>query len=354
MLKTNAVFYDGASSVSQEIELIVDEKNNLLVFGSSSIGLTKWPIEDVTFHYSGDIINIHYGSYPVQILKLEDEQFITYLNDYLKENDQLGWYQKLINLGTQFHVIIAVAILSIIVLGYLYLLPFVAEKAVVLIPESYDIEMGESFFNQYIEYNEIDSSKTNALNLFAEQLHLNNTKKLKFTVVESETVNAFALPDGNIIVFTGLLNLMENYDELAGLIGHEVTHVNQRHSMKMMCRNVSGYLFVSAILSDVNGIMAAVGDNINSLNSLSYSRGFEQQADEEGLELMFQNKINPEGMTKLFERLQSKNEIDIPQFLSSHPITENRIDNIQTLIKDKRFKAIENPKLKAYFEILKK
>lgn len=354
MLKTNAVFYDGASSVSQEIELIIDEKNNLLVFGSSSIGLTKWPIEDVSFHHSSNVVNIHYGSYPVQILKLQDELFIEYLNVYLKENGQLSWYQKLINLGTQFHVAIAAAILAIIVLGYLYVLPFVAEKAVVLIPETYDIEMGESFYNQYLDYNEVDSSKTVALNLFAKQLKLNNTKKLKFTVVESETVNAFALPDGNIIVFTGLLNLMENYDELAGLIGHEVTHVNQRHSMKMLCRNVSGYLFVSAILSDVNGIMAAIGDNINSLNSLSYSRGFEQQADEEGLDLMLQNNINPAGMTSLFKRLQSKNEIDIPQFLSSHPVTENRIDYIQNLINQKKFKTIENPVLKDYFVKLKK
>jgi predicted Zn-dependent protease len=147
---------------------------------------------------------------------------------------------------------------------------------------------------------------------------------------------------------------MENYDELAGLIGHEVTHVNQRHSMKMLSRNVSGYLFVSAVLSDVNGIMATIGDNINSLNSLSYSRSFEQQADEEGLDLMLQNNINPKGMTNLFKRLQSENNIDIPQFLSSHPVTENRIDYIQNLIKEKKFKTIENPILKGYFIKLKK
>jgi Zn-dependent protease with chaperone function len=353
MLKTNAIFYDGISSISQYIELIIDEKSNLLVFGSSSIGLTKWLVEDVSFNFSSNIINIHYGSNPVQILKLQDKQFIEYLNDYLQENGQLGWYQKLINLGAKIHVIIALVILGIIVLSYLYLLPFVAEKAVVLIPETYDIEMGESFYNQYIDFNEVDSSKTIALNLFAKKLKLNNKKTLKFTVVKSETANAFALPDGNIVVFTGLLNLMKNYDELAGLIGHEVTHVNQRHSMKMMCRNVSGYLFVSAILSDVNGIMATIGDNINSLNSLSYSRSFEQQADEDGLNLMIQNNINPAGMISLFKQMQSENDIDIPQFLSSHPVTENRIDYIRNLIKEKNFKSIDNPLLKGYFMKLK-
>ena len=354
MLKNKAVFYDGLSSTSQNIELIIDEKNNLLVFSSSSVGQINWPIEDVSFYNSSAVLNIHYGSNPLQIIKLQDEQSIAYLNNYLRENGQLDWYQKLINLGTKVHVVIALAILGIIVLGYLFVLPLIAEKAVVLIPESYDIEMGDRFYSEYIDYNEIDSTKTVALNLFAKQLKLNNSKKLKFTVVKSETVNAFALPDGNIIVFTGLLKLMENYDELAGLIGHEVTHVNQRHSMKMLCRNVSGYLFVSAVLSDVNGIMATIGDNINSLNSLSYSRSFEQQADEEGLDLMLQNNIHPKGMTNLFKRLQSENNIDIPQFLSSHPVTENRIDYIQKLIKEKNFKTIENPILKGYFIKLKK
>ena len=110
---------------------------------------------------------------------------------------------------------------------------------------------------------------------------------------------------------------------------------------------------MSAVLSDVNGIMATIGDNINNLNSLSYSRSFEQQADEEGLDLMLQNNINPKGMTNLFKRLQSENNIDIPQFLSSHPVTENRIDYIQNLIKEKKFKNIENPILKGYFIKLK-
>ena len=68
MLKNNAVLFDGLSSTSQNIELIIDEKNNLLVFSSSAIGLIKWPIADVSFYKSSDVLNIHYGSIPVQIV----------------------------------------------------------------------------------------------------------------------------------------------------------------------------------------------------------------------------------------------------------------------------------------------
>ena len=58
---------------------------------------------------------------------------------------------------------------------------------------------------------------------------------------------------------------MKSYEELVALIGHEATHVNHRHGMKLLCRDLSGYLFVSAILGDANGIMAVITDNVNSL-----------------------------------------------------------------------------------------
>jgi len=173
-------------------------------------------------------------------------------------------------------------------------------------------------------------------------------------VIDSPTVNAFSLPDGNIIVFTGLIHLMNDYDELAGLIGHEVSHVNNRHSMKMLCRNLSGYLFISAVLSDVNGIMAIIGDNVHNLQSLSYSRQFERQADEQGTQLMVLNGINPKGMTDLFTRLKSSETVVIPGFISSHPITTDRIVDINRLIQRTPHKFHKNSKLEELFRHVKK
>ena len=199
----------------------------------------------------------------------------------------------------------------------------------------------------------IDSSKTKILNDFAQKLDLKNTKKLKFTVVNSNEINAFALPDGNIVVFTGIIKEMKNYDELVGLIGHEASHVNNRHSMKMLCRSLSGYLFVSLILGDANGVMAVIGDNVNSLQSLSFSREFEHQADADGFEILTANKVNPQGMSNLFKRLQKNHSLAIPEFLSSHPITENRIDFIDKMIKNQKFQQVANSKLEKLFTELK-
>jgi predicted Zn-dependent protease len=282
-----------------------------------------------------------------------NEAFIGEFVNFMKRYGHVGLYQRLIELGFKAHLLIALVLLTLIIAGYFFALPGIAEKAAVLIPESYDNQMGQLFFDEFSERSTIDSSKTALLNNYAERLDLKNKKPLKFTVIESSTVNAFALPDGNIIVFTGLLDLMKSHEELAALISHEVVHVNNRHSMKMLCRNLAGYLFISVVLTDVNGIMAVIGDNVHSLQSLSYSRQFEREADTQGLELLAFNQIDPKGMVSLFEGLQSKAELLLPEFLSSHPITRERIDYIEKQIGSKTYSYKKNEQLDELFMKIK-
>jgi len=107
------------------------------------------------------------------------------------------------------------------------------------------------------------------------------------------------------------------------------------------------------MLSDVNGIMAIIADNAHNLQSLSYSRKFEQEADEQGTKLMINNNINPLGMTLLFSRLKSQNKAAVPAFISTHPMTNNRIDDINNLIKNTKHKSLYNSQLKELFSQLK-
>ena len=91
------------------------------------------------------------------------------------------------------------------------------------------------------------------------------------------------------------------------------------------------------------------------MRSLSFSREFENEADLEGYNLLIENKINPKGMSDLFSRLQ-KEEMgySIPEFLSSHPITKDRILKINKMIQKQPITFKDNPKLKTIFEELKK
>lgn len=351
--KTIGVFYDGESAVPHEIELLLDKEKAVFVFETANNKRHFWKVSEVAYEKKGNVLNLEHGRDLLQYIKITEAHFIDRLNDFRNEKGYIGWYQKLINLGFRMHIAFALLILGVIGVGYVYVIPWVAEKSVVLIPEYYDAELGDAFFEQNMLFYSVDTSKTKALNLFAKELKLNNTKKLKFTVVNSRTVNAFALPDGSIVVFSGIIDAMEDYDELVALIGHEVSHVNNRHSMKMLCRNLSGYLFVSAVLGDANGIMAVLGDNVNTLQSLSFSREFERQADLDGFKIVTSNNVNPQGMENLFKRLQEENDISIPEFLSSHPVTIERISYIDNMIQLNQIPIQENQKLKSLFAKIK-
>lgn len=352
---TKAIYFDGVSSTPHHVELFLNKEKKNLHFEYPIEEKKIWSFVEVDFNHKFDVIIARLKENEAESLQINDPVFILKLSKRLKETGNISQYQKFLNLGFKAHSFIAVALLGLVILCYFYVIPWVGEKSVALIPESYDTELGNLAFEQSFLITTIDTLKTEKLNLFAKELKLKNTKKLRFIVVDSGIVNAFALPNGTVVVYTGILDSMKGYEELVGLIGHEVSHINNRDSMKMLCRNLSGYLFISTVLGDANGVIATLGDNANTLQSLSFSREFEQQADLDGLEIIANNQVNPKGMSNLFKRLQEDSfNFTIPEFLSSHPVTEERIDYINKTIKSKSFIIRDNMKLKTLFEQIKK
>ncbi len=238
-------------------------------------------------------------------------------------------------------------------MAYFYVLPPAAEKAAELLPESFDNEIGDLFIGTFLDENDVDTTKTKYLKQFAAELNLKNSKPLEFTVVTSEEVNAFALPNGHIVVYSGILEDMESPEALVALLGHEASHVNNRHSTKMLCRNLAGYMVVSLLFSDVNGIMAVLANNAQQLHSLSYSRAFEQEADEQGLDILMHNHLDPNGMVALFEQLDTESEFTVPEIISSHPLTKERKENMQRIIAESSYQVTPNERLEAVFEKIK-
>jgi Zn-dependent protease with chaperone function len=348
---TDAIYYDGKSSTPQQINLNFDKNSGVFYFESQNKKGNKWRFNEVVFANRDGTLTVKHKHNSFESLRSKNVEFINAIQDFRRKNKATGWYENLLNYGFKAHMLIALFILGFIALSYLILIPWVAEKSVILIPEDYDNKIGSLVYSQIIDEGNIDSTKTKSLNLFAKELKLNNKKQLHFTVVNSDIVNAFALPDGNIVVYSGILKTMKNYEELVALIGHESAHVNNRHSMKMMCRNLSGYLFVSAVLGDVNGIMATVGDNVNTLQSLSFSREFEKDADRDGFAILKKNNVNPKGMSTLFSSLQKeeKGMVTLPEFMNSHPVTQERIKYINKLITNNKYAVIKNNELQLLF-----
>jgi predicted Zn-dependent protease len=328
----DAKYYDGQSSVS--LQATVTFKN-------------------VQFERYGHILELRNTNYSDAILKIDDKYFSDKLYSAMKKNKNIDIHTQLLNLGLSKITVIAFCLLGLITLAYFYVLPPIAEKSATLLPESFDNEIGNLFMDAFLSENNIDTTKTKHLKQFAAELDLKNRKPLRFTVVKSKEVNAFALPNGQIVVFSAILENMESFEELVALLGHEASHVNYRHSIKMLCRNLAGYMTVSLIFSDVNGVMTILADNAQQLHSLSYSRSFEQEADEQGLEILMNNNVDPNGMVKLFEQLEKESEIYIPKIISSHPLAKERKDNMQKIISETVYEIKPNDKLNSIFEYIK-
>lgn len=348
-----AKYFDGQSSASQQTTVVFNDTMNEFRLQTADGISVVWQLEDLQYEQYSSLLEIRNKNYSGAILKIDDKDFLGIFFDAMKKNKRIGIHTRLLNLGLSKITAIAICLLGLIVLAYFYLLPPIAEKSAELLPESFDNEIGNVFIETFLNENDIDTTKTKYLEQFVSELNLKNKKPLRFIVVKSKEVNAFALPNGQIVVFSAILKNMKSSDELVALLGHEASHVNHRHSTKMLCRNLAGYMVVSLLFSDVNGIMAVLADNAQQLHSLSYSRGFEQEADEQGLKILMDNNVNPNGMIKLFEQLEKESKISIPKIISSHPLTNERKENMKKIISKSVYEIKPNESLNSIFEHIK-
>src|SRR6185436_227356 len=117
-------------------------------------------------------------------------------------------------------------------------------------------------------------------------LKVDDTYPIRLHVVESDDINAFAMPGGKIFINTGILEKMDSYEELVALLGHEITHVTGRHSLKSICSNAAGSIVLSMMFGGMGGMASGLVSQINEFKNLDYSRDLETEADTEGLQLM--------------------------------------------------------------------
>ncbi len=160
----------------------------------------------------------------------------------------------------------------------------------------------------------------------------------RFTVVDDdETVNAFCMPGGKIVVYSGLLPVAEDEEGLAVVVGHEVAHALARHASERMSQillaELGGMALARAIEekpAETQGwLMLAYGMGAQLGVILPYSRTHEKEADRIGLILMAQAGYDPRAAVPFWTRMSSAGGARPPEFLSTHPAPETRIEEIQ-------------------------
>ena len=157
-----------------------------------------------------------------------------------------------------------------------------------------------------------------------------------FKVVDTEVVNAFALPGGYLYVNLGLIRATENESELAGVIGHEIGHVVGKHGAKQLTRQLGIAAVVQLMLGkDPNKMAEIVAGIVASGSMMKYSRNAEREADGYGVEELYNSGIDPEGLATFFEKLfemQKREPTQLEQIFSTHPPTTERVANVRKQI----------------------
>jgi predicted Zn-dependent protease len=155
-------------------------------------------------------------------------------------------------------------------------------------------------------------------------------------LADSDTVNAFALPGGQIFITAALFEQLETEAQLAGVLGHEVGHVVARHSAQRLAKaQLSEGLTGAVAVASGDARAAQVAAVVAQLINMRYGREDELQSDELGVDFMVDAGYDPRGMIGLMEILAAAGGgARQPEFFSTHPNPDNRIENIQQAIRE--------------------
>lgn len=168
----------------------------------------------------------------------------------------------------------------------------------------------------------------------------NNPFEFQFFIADDPIPNAFALPGGYVYVTRGILSIITSEDELACVMGHEIIHVTQRHSIKQMRSSflprlleLPGAIVGSVVNEDLGNLLNLPITTSNTLLLSSYSRKHEKESDAKGIELASKAGYDPMAMGTILDRLSLTvevitNEKEKKSYFSSHPYTPDRVENI--------------------------
>lgn len=156
-------------------------------------------------------------------------------------------------------------------------------------------------------------------------------------ILMKEDVNAFALPDQHLVVYTGLIRYCKSPEELAGVLAHEIAHMKHKHVMKKLVKEVGLSMLTTVAGGETSG---EIGRHVvKLLSSTAFDREQESEADRTAVHLMAKADIDPENLANLFFRL-SREKKDIPKsfsWLSTHPNSQDRSAEILQLRKHEMY-----------------
>ncbi len=237
-------------------------------------------------------------------------------------------------------------------------LPDMGDSSGAAISPADERRLGESIMHEirrdpaYVD----DPEVSDYANSLGRRLTVHSTEskqEFDFFVVRDPQINAFALPGGFIGIHTGLLLAAQSESEVAGVLGHEISHVTQRHIARMIGRQGQDQMLILAAMalsvlaassnSQLGAAAATFGQAGAIQNQINFTRDHEREADRIGVQLLDAAGFDPQGMSAFFERLQRATrlyETGASSYLRTHPLTHERIADIQNRVEKMPYRQV--------------
>lgn len=201
------------------------------------------------------------------------------------------------------------------------------------IPIKQEVQMGEQAFASMKSELHLQDNGTQyeAVKAIVNRLTIHSKYRYQVHISDDPILNAFAMPGGIVVVNSGLIAATKRPEELAGVLAHEVQHVELRHSLNGVIKNLGLQAVWALATGDLGSTVA--GQMALQLTSLKFSRDAESQADDKGFDALFAANIDPAGMPDFFATM-NKQAGDAPAaFLSTHPLSKDREQILRNRLK---------------------
>lgn len=325
-----ARLFDKKSSAYEEAEL---EFHDTILYLHTQAGTKSYTLAEIRF-------SDRLGNMPRSLYLPEGIVCETQENDAI--DAQLRKHKLLKGAGLIHHleskslyILPAIAVTVFVVFIFLkYILPYSAEKIAYAIPQSIASQIGtgtlKTMDKLILEPSALDAQKKEEISAAFKKmaLHLKDLPPLDLQFRSAKKIgpNAFALPDGTIVMTDQLVMLSENNEELLSVLAHEIGHVKNRHAIRMVLQDSAMLLVLTTLTGDATSASSIVSTLPTLLIENAFSRDLESEADDYAMEVMRDSAIPLHHFADIMQRLSmGRAEDETGEYFSSHPMTSSRI-----------------------------
>ena len=355
LMEFEGFYYDGKSPQRHPVKLRLNPQHLHLIFPDKP--LLSWPYSGLRMTRTGSDGPIRLERFLVKnevtprSVVVEDPEFLAEahrvapgaLGSFLAPPQRRNLRRALI--------VLALVIIPPLFFGiWKFGLPVLSDTFAGNIPVAWEEKLGVTVYETMFQppLKEPPPELRKALDVISERLLTavpHQPYKFHIYVHPGNMVNALALPGGTVVVFQGLINASKTPEELAGVLAHEYQHVLLKHSTRGIIRQMAVTIVLAAMLGDSNSALALILEMAGELEALNFNRGMETEADKEGMKMVLASGIDPQGMVRIFKKLEEEElrmlgmdkkdgengedgEKEVPDWmrlLSTHPAGKDRV-----------------------------